>query len=515
MVLDQKTYLKQLSSYMQDKGFIFGPSPEIYGGMAGFYEYGPLGKLLKNNVEKQIRDIFQKEQFFEVECPTVLPKEVWEASGHLENFTDPLIKDSKGNVFRADSLIEEHCRENNIEVDDLRLDGMRDEQLLEVIDKYNITSPIKGADLVKEITYHNLMMETTVGVDRTAYNRPETATTTYLPFQRYLNFFRDKLPFGIFQIGKAYRNEISPRQFLLRLREFTQAEAQMFIFKEQKQSFQRFEDKKDALLPLWSAEDQKEPFSSWHKKYPDGVSLSSAVSLNNIKNQAYAWTLWLVYELFTSMGIPKDRMRFRQHNDDEKAFYADDAWDLELKLNTFGWTEMCGVHDRTDYDLNKHAKHSGQELQARDENGVKQTPHVIELAFGTDRPTFALLDLFYDLKEKDEGKTTFTVPYHMAPLPVAIFPLTNKLTSQAKEVYDSLQQHMMAFFDKSGSIGKRYLRADTVGIPYCITYDFDSNEDDKVTVRDRDSGEQKRVPIISLAEIIKDLIKGNVNFSEL
>ncbi|MFP4118593.1 MAG: glycine--tRNA ligase [Candidatus Woesearchaeota archaeon] len=516
MAADPKEHLKELSSYMQDKGFLYGPSPEIYGGLAGFYDYGPLGKLLKNNVENAIRQVFQRERFFEVECPTVLPGEVWKASGHLDNFTDPLIKDSKGNIYRVDSLIEEHCRNRGIDSEDLKLDGMSDKELLETIDEYSVTSPAKDAELIPEIKYHNLMMQTTIGLDREAYNRPETATTTYLPFLRYMNFFRDKLPGGIFQIGKAYRNEISPRQFLLRLREFTQAEAQMFIFKDQKDDFEKFDEVSGAKLPLWSASEQeKYGYKKFCENHPEGISLAEANSHGTLKNKAYAWTMWLSYELFKAMGIPESKMRFRQHNEKELAFYADDAWDLEVNLKTFGWTEMCGVHDRTDYDLTTHSKASGENLVAQKPDGGKETPHVLEIAFGTDRPTFALLDLFYEAKEKEEGKTTFRIPYSMAPLPVAVFPLTNKLAKEAEEVFRTLQRSVMTFYDRSGSIGKRYLRADTVGIPYCVTYDFDSREDDSVTVRDRDTGNQKRVPLVRLADTIKGLLAGEIEFSKL
>ncbi|MFW5866011.1 MAG: glycine--tRNA ligase [Nanoarchaeota archaeon] len=516
MVVDPKEHLKELSSYMQDKGFIYGPSPEIYGGMAGFYDYGPLGKLLKNNVENTIREVFSRERYFEVECPNVLPEDVWKASGHLDNFTDPLIKDSKGNIFRADNLIVEHCRDNDIDPDSLHIDGMTDQQLLDTIRKLGVTSPVKDAELISEIRYHNLMMETTVGLDRKSFNRPETATTTYLPFQRYMNFFRDKLPGGIFQIGKAFRNEISPRQFLLRLREFTQAEAQMFIFKDQKNEFERYDKVKNVKIPLWSAElQEKTSFLEFSREYPDGMPLHSALGLGMIKNKAYAWMLWLSYELYLSMGIPREKIRFRQHNEKEKAFYADDAWDLEVNLTTFGWTEMCGVHDRTDYDLSTHAKASGEDMTALKPEGGREVPHILEIAFGTDRVAYALLDLFYEAKDKDEGKTTFKVPYHMAPLAVAVFPLTNKLAGEAEEVYESLQRSMMTFFDRSGSIGKRYLRADTIGIPFCVTFDFESKEDDSVTIRDRDTGAQKRVPIIRLSETISGLIENSIEFDKL
>ena len=488
--------LKELQSFLSDRGFIYGPSPELYGGLAGFYDYGPLGKLLKNNVENTIRNVFQRYDFFEVECPSVMPEEVWEASGHLGGFTDPVIKDKSGNSFRVDNLIEEYARKKGITI---VVDGKSNEELLALIKEHNITSPSTSEAFVPEITNHNLMMKTTIGIDKVAFNRPETATTTYLPFSRYVNFFRDKLPFGVFQIGKAYRNEISPRQFLLRMREFTQAEAQLFIFKDEKNTFEKFSRVKDKKLPLW-------PASMQHEAYPgEMIPLATAREHNVLKNDAYAWTLAVVYDLFISAGIPKERMRFRQHHEDEMAFYADDAWDLEINMNTFGWVECCGVHDRQDYDLTTHGKHAKTDIVAATPEGKKETPHVLEIAFGTDRLTYALLDIYYELQSKDEAKTKLQLPTQMAPIPICVLPLTNKLHEQASALYEDLKQHFICLYDKSGSVGKRYLRADSIGVPFCITYDFDTLEKDKsVTVRDRDSENQERVAISELVTYLKE-----------
>ena len=500
--------LKELSSYLQDRGFVYGPSPEIYGGLAGFFDYGPLGKLIKNNVETAIRKVFTQNGLFEVECPTVVPEEVWEASGHLGGFTDPLIKDKAGNIFRVDNLIEEHFRNNNLSLDDIKLDGASHEDMLEIIKKYDIKSPTTKEDLILEIKEHNLMMKTTVGLDRAAYNRPETATTTYLPFLRYMNFFRDKLPNGVFQIGKAYRNEISPRQFMLRMREFTQAEAQIFLFKEQKNNFEKFEEEKDAGIPLFTADMQeKGTYNEFIKNFPKGITLAQAIEQKMLKNKAYAWTLALTYKLYKAMGIPADRMRLRQHNKDELAFYADDAWDLEINLKTFGWTEMCGIHDRKDYDLGQHAKHSKTDLVAVKPDGKKEMPHVLEIAFGTDRPTFALLDLFYEKQEEEQGKTKLNIPYTMAPVKVCVLPLVNKLQEQAQQVYKQVQEEFITLYDKSGSVGKRYLRADSIGVPFCVTVDFDGLEDNTVTIRDRNTEEQQRVKISDLNNTLRELLQ--------
>ena len=487
--------LQTLNSFLQQQGFVWGPAPEIYGGLAGFYTYGPNGASLKRKVENRIREVFARYAVMEVEVPTILPKEVWEASGHLENFTDPLIKDEHDNIWRADNLIEDYYREHDINTPV----PVNAEEIKRVIKEHNITSP-NGAKLVGEVTAHNLMMKTTIGTDQEAYNRPETATATYLPFLRYKDYFRKKLPFGVFQIGKAYRNEISPRQHLVRMREFTQAEAQIFIDPAHKNDYEHYKKIKDEQLPILSWSDQEAG------KQPVDMSVSDAREKELFGSDAYAFTVHLAYELFTSFGIPKEHIRLRQHGDEEKAFYATDAWDVEINVPTFGWIEACGVHDRGDYDLTQHAKHSGQEQTIFVQEHKKHiTPHVLEIAFGVDRPVYALLDIFYEEKDEEQGKTTFKLPYDLAPIDVTVLPLHKKLTEKAKEVYSLLQQEgFITNYDESGSIGKRYLRASMVGTPYCVTIDFETvEEDEKVTVRDRDSEEQERVAITQLPTYLR------------
>lgn len=501
----EKDYTKELVAYLAETGFVWGPAPEIYGGVAGFYDYGPLGKLLKNNVENAIRSVFIRNNFWEVECPTVMPAKVWEASGHLTGFTDPMIECAKcGDAFRVDSLIEEI-------VPDINLGGLDERKLLQLIEKHNIACPNCKGELKKDIIKHNLMMKTKVGVDIEAYNRPETATTTYLPFSRYEDFFRRKLPFGVFQIGKAYRNEISPRQHLLRQREFTQAEGQLFIFGHEKNNFERFKEAEDIPLPLWPYELQKS------KEKLRMIKLKDALAQKILKNQAYAWTLNIAFQLFIEMGIPVSKIRFRQHDPDELAFYAEDAWDIEVELGSFGWTEVCGVHDRTDYDLKQHSRYSGEKLQAYDEEKKEnQVPHILEIAFGSDRPTFSLLDLFYD-PESDPKRKTLRIPPKLAPIKAGIFPLVNKekLPETAQKIYNELIQDFVCIYDRSGSIGRRYARADWRGVPYGITVDFDSLKNNDVTLRERDSQEQVRVKINDLRKVLWDLINTTIKFRDL
>src|SRR4030043_1064764 len=502
----EKEFLQELTSFMQRKGFCWGPEPEIYGGTAGFYTYAPLGKLLKNRVEEVIRKTLQREEFFEVECPIIMERKVWEASGHLGGFTDAIITCFKcKSTFRLDNLLGGYPETKHFK---------QPEEYLKFIADKKIKCPSCSGDFAPEIKKHNLMMKTTVGIDQEAYNRPETATTTYLPFLRFTDYFRKQPVFGVFQIGKAFRNEISPRQHIIRMREFTQAEAQLFIKKELKTKFEKYNDVKNDVLPLWDYKSQDE------QKEVQKMKIKDALKKGFFKSQAYAWTIAVAYRLFINMGIPEDKIRMRQHFPDEKAFYADDAWDVEINTRSFGWIEVCGVHDRTDYDLKQHAKFSGTALEAFDEaTGEKYVPHVLEIAFGTDRPVFVLLDTFYEKKEKGEGKTVFRIPYHLSPMPIAVFPLMKKpeLIAKAKEVYELLQKDFLCTYDETGAIGRRYLRAAEAGTAFCITIDFETleKEEPDVTVRDRDSEKQVRIKIKKLKEALHSLLEEGKTFDDL
>ena len=493
---------KDFVSFVQGAGLIWGPSPEIYGGLAGFYTYGPLGKLLKNKVENSVRKIFNANGFRELEGPTVLPDIVWKASGHLETFKDRIIKCSKCKAtFRADKLIEEKY--------DVPADSFSNEKILEFINKKNIKCPSCKGLLENSIETQSLMMKTIVA-GQNASLRPETATVTYLPFLRSYNYFRKKLPFGVFQIGKAYRNEISPRQNVLRGREFTQAEGQIFIDPKNKNNWEKYGEIKNEKLPFWSSKNQE------NNGDIEFITVNEALKKGFVKSQAYVWCLWLAYTHFVNFGITKEKIRLRQHHPDEKAFYADDAWDIEIKLNNYGWTEMCGVHDRTNYDLTQHSKFSNVKLEATRENGEKFIPHVLEIAFGTDRPTYALIDLFYQKKEEGEGKTMFKVPYTMAPIDVSVFPLMKKseLLKIAEEIKENLENYFIVDYDVSGSVGKRYLRSATAGTPYAVTIDYDSIKNKDVTIRDRDSTKQIRVKISELKNILRKLINQEIGFEK-
>ncbi|MHA1864661.1 MAG: glycine--tRNA ligase, partial [Candidatus Thorarchaeota archaeon] len=303
-----------ITGLAKKRGFFWGPSPEIYGGSAGFFDLGPLGKLLKNRLENAIRTSFVRANFWEVECPTVSPAAVWKASGHLDGFIDPVTECTKcGQIFRADNLIEEQAP-------DTQIAGKSVEDLTEIITKQGIVCAACKSPLGPVDSY-NLMMKTRLGLDQDAYLRPETATSTYLLFRRFLTFFRDKLPMSVFQIGKAYRNEISPRQGMLRLREFTQTEGQIFILEEDEQNWPQFEDIKDEELPILSVQTQEKG-----KNEPVKMKISDALKKGHFQKQAYAWCVYHAYSIFRSMGFSEDKMRLRQHLHTEKAHYAQDAW---------------------------------------------------------------------------------------------------------------------------------------------------------------------------------------------
>jgi len=482
-------------SFIKRNGFIWGPEPEIYGGVAGFYTYGPTGKLLKNNVENKIREVFVSNGFWEIEAPIIMPEIVWKASGHLEKFVDPIVSCKKcDSSFRADKLIEEKFS--------IVADSMTPKQLLAFIKKKGMKCPTCGGEFENKIREFNLMMKTQIGKNEVAYNRPETATTTYLPFKNYYDFFRSKMPIKVFQIGKVFRNEVSPRQNVLRGREFTQAESQLFIFKEDKNKFEPYKALKNEKLPLWSATNQNA-----HKGVED-VTLAQAIKKGWVKTQAYACCLFLAYKFMRTLGISKNRIRYRQHKSEEMAHYAAEAWDLEVKTNVFGWIEVVGVHDRQDYDLKQHAKHSKKDLSVEG-----KYPHILEIAFGSDRPTFVLLDNHLKVERvKDQDRAVLKLPVDIAPLQAAVFPLVSKdkVPELAEKVFWLLQEHFPGFtffHDEKGSIGRRYRRQDQIGTPFCITIDYQTKEDDTVTVRYRDSMLQERVKINNLIDFFRSYFK--------
>lgn len=472
------------------RGFIWGPSPNIYhGGVSGFYDWGPLGKLLKNKVEGIIRKGFNSFGFWEVECPSIMPKSVWAASGHLDGFSDLVAKCLKcDSAFRVDQLIKEKYPK-------LKVDGLNAKELKKILVKKKIKCPCGGK--FGEIEPYNLMMKTTIGLDKEAYLRPETATTTYLLFPEYYRFFRTKLPFSVFQIGKAFRNEISPRQGVLRTREFTQAEGQLFILKKDEGRFEKYKEIPNIRIPLLP-----------HKKRLQKISLKSAVAKKILKKKSYVWTLYVAYKLVKDMGFDEKKIRVRQHDPKELAHYANDAWDIEVNTSRFGWFEICGVHDRGDFDLKQHAKFSKTKMHVGKEN-----PTIMEIAFGLERPTYCLLELAL---KKDKVRDWISFPVGMAPIDVAVFPLMKKkLSKLSKEIFEDLDKEFVCIYDEGGSIGRRYRRMDEVGTSLCVTIDYDSLKNKDVTIREISTMKQIRVKIVDLKDTIRDLLYGNLKFSRL
>lgn len=554
------------------RGFLW-PSFEIYSGVSGFTDYGPLGAILKNNIMQLWRKQYiAGEGFYEIESPTVTPEEVLKASGHVDNFTDPMAQcDGCKDVFRADHIIEE--------VTNLEVEGMTNEELDKIVKKHNVNCPNCG-DKLSEIWNYNLMFKTNIGAkgNKTGYMRPETAQGIFILFKRLSRFFKNKLPFGTVQLGKAYRNEISPRQGVIRLREFTQAEAEIFVDPENK-THPKFNTIADEKLVLNSQKTQIEG------KDPITISAKEALENGIVANEILIYQIYLAKKFLKELGIPDEVLRFRQHLPNEMAHYAIDCWDVEVKTDRYGWVEIIGIADRGDYDLKSHSKHSNEELnifiqyeepkiisktiakpnmakfgpsfkqnapkvksflesidsvmvekiktsikkdgiyealidgeafEIKNEHvtfedveeeikGKKIIPHVIEPSFGIDRILYSVLLHSFHTAETEEDKEYFKLANSIAPIQIGVFPLMNKseLNSLATEITTNLRNSgFMVDYDTSGTIGKRYARADEIGVPIAITIDYDSLEDNSVTIRDRDTEEQERVSIKDLKKVV-------------
>ncbi|MFW9899429.1 MAG: glycine--tRNA ligase [Candidatus Thorarchaeota archaeon] len=498
--------IETFNSLIRRRGFIWGPSPEIYGGFAGFWSYGPAGMALKNNILSLFRKELRAFGFGEIECPTIMPEIVWKASGHLDRFIDPVLRCEKcSKLVRADKFIHE-------KLPDLIIDGLSFEKMEELVKKNPLSCP-KCDSPFKKIEEYNLMLKTQVGHNKIAYLRPETATTTYLLFNRLNQDARKQYPIKIFQYGKAYRNEISPRQQILRMRAFDQLEIQIFIGKEQEMNFDEFEAVKMNKLPLL---DWKLQIENVYK--PNIISLEEAINTKILKKPAYAYCLYLGYYLTKILGYPNEIIRIRQHSPYERSHYADDAWDLEIKTQQFDWVEICGIHDRTDYDLRQHGEFSKQnfEISMSSDPKFKEIPQILEVAFGPDRIIYTLLEAAFNV---EDGRINLKLPPVLAPNTVAVFPLVrNKenIRKLAIKIHKNLLENRInSFYDEAGSIGKRYRRQDELGTPFCITIDYDSMEDNTVTLRDRDTMEQIRIKIPDISKTIKKKSFNGNNFLKI
>ncbi len=446
--------MDKIVSLCKNRGFVY-PGSEIYGGLANSWDYGPLGVEFKNNVKRAWWKKFVQECPYNVglDSAIIMNPETWVASGHVGGFSDPLM-DCKSckTRHRADKLIEDYIAKNGLNVDP---NGWTNEQMAAYIKEQGITCPNCGKADFTDIRKFNLMFKTYQGVteDSTSelYLRPETAQGIFVNFKNVARTTRRKLPFGVGQIGKSFRNEITPGNFIFRIREFEQMELEFFC--------------KPGTDLEW--------FHYW-KDY----------------------CAQFLYDL----GMTKEHLRLRDHSPEELCFYSKATTDFEF-LFPFGWGELWGVADRTDYDLTQHQNHSGESLEYFDpDTNEKYIPYVIEPSLGADRVALAFLCDAYDEEEVGEGDVRTVLRLHpaLAPFKAAILPLSKKLSDRATEVFTTLSKQFMVDFDETGSIGKRYRRQDEIGTPFCITYDFESENDGCVTVRERDSMAQVRIKIEEL-----------------
>ncbi len=571
-MMSKEVDASELMSLCKRRGFIW-PSFELYGGVAGMFDYGPLGCSLRNNIVEVWRAIYKgREGFVEIDSETVNPREVFKASGHVDEFSDLITYcQSCEAPFRADHMVKGYHENPDI---------LSPKQLEELFEKHSIKCPECGGDL-GPVEEFNLMFKTTIGPgsSRVGYLRPETAQGIFVNYNNLYRYNREKLPLGVIQTGRGYRNEIAPRQGMIRMREFNMMEVELFVDPEDKDwvRFPVIENEMITLVPNTTCE-------------PVTMTVGEAVEKGIIANRVLAYFVYTTKQLLLRLGIDSDRLRFRQHLSDEMAHYAADCWDAEVLLS-YGWMEITGIADRGCWDLSRHAQFSGQDLthfkkfdepvemevdkikanhkllgprfkgQAKDiaaamesadpasivdgklilsVNGEKVeleselfevvrvkekiagkrvVPHVIEPSHGLDRIFYSVLEHSYEYDEK-EGYTTLHLKPEVAPIKVGVFPLMEKdgMDVLAKQIYEDLHiARIESYYDGSGTIGKRYARMDEVGTPFCITVDYESLDGETkgtVTIRDRDSKAQKRVSISDLDKILRDLINGG-NFDSI
>jgi glycyl-tRNA synthetase len=485
---------KKIEQIAKMRGFIF-PSSEIYGGLSGFYDFGHLGFKLKTKIENSWREFFLKpDDILEISSRTISPEAVFKASGHLESFVDPITQCKKcKSMFRADTLIEEKTGKF--------VEGLSLKELTKIIREENVKCPKCKGEL-DDVKVFNLMLKTTIGPveGNIAYLRPETAQGIFTNFSFIARSARAKLPFGVAQVGPSFRNEISPRQWIIRIREFNQMEIEMFINPKKMDECKNFSDFSKEKLRILTREAQKE------KGDVVEITAEDAVKKGIVPNKWMAYFLAKEMVWYQSLGIPFESLRHRHMLPEETPHYSKGNFDLEIKFD-FGWKEVVGNAYRTDHDLKNHSKSSGKDMSIIDDN-EKIIPHVIEPSFGIERAVYGIL-LNCFMEDKERGWDWFKFPAKIAPYTVCIFPLVNKdgLDDRAKHIYNHLKEQFDIFYDGSGSIGRRYARADEIGTPFCITIDYDTMKDDTVTIRDRDTTKQERVKTKELADFLCEKLK--------
>lgn len=454
--------MQQLVSFCKSRGFVFAGS-EIYGGLANTWDYGPLGVELKNNIKREWWNEFvtKDDSSYGVDCAILMNPRVWEASGHVASFSDPKMdcKNCKTR-HRADNLISDYNNKHGIE---MVVDTMTKEEMSAYIKEKDIKCPNCGKCDFTEIKNFNLMFQTKRGVTEdnadVIYLRPETCQGEYVNFLNVQRSMRAKIPFGIGQIGKSFRNEITPGNFIFRTIEFEQMEYQRFC----------------------KEGDDEKIFEEYKNK---------------------------VMEFYKSLGLPADKLKFKDH--DKLAFYAKAATDILFKY-PFGWEELNGIHNRTNYDLSRHQEYSGKSMCYTDPiTNEKYIPYIIEFSVGADRLFLTVIADAYNEEALENGETRIVLKLlpKLAPVKVAVLPLQKDLKEKAREVFDSLRKKFNCTYDEAGSIGKRYRRQDEIGTPCCVTVDFDTLNDNSVTVRDRDTMQQERIKITDLESYITKKIYG-------
>ena len=461
--MEKTLTLERIVALAKARGFVY-PGSDIYGGLANTWDYGNLGVELKNNVKKAWWQKFIMENPYNVgvDCAILMNPQTWVASGHLGGFSDPLMDCRECHErFRADKLIEDYCAEHDIALEE-SVDGWSQEQMKQFVEEHTLPCPTCGKHNFTDIRQFNLMFKTFQGVTEdakdTLYLRPETAQGIFVNFKNVQRTSRKKIPFGIGQIGKSFRNEISPGNFTFRTREFEQMELEFFC----------------------EPDTDLEWFGYWKE-----------FCINWLK----------------SLGIKDEEMRVRDHDPAELAFYSKATSDIEFLFPSIGWGELWGIADRTDYDLTQHQNTSGQDLTYFDDTkNTKYVPYVIEPSLGADRVVLAFLCAAYDEEDLGDGDMRTVLHFHpaIAPVKVGVLPLSKKLNEGAEKIYAQLSKKYNCEYDDRGNIGKRYRRQDEIGTPFCVTYDFESETDHCVTVRFRDSMEQERVEIAQLDAYFAD-----------
>jgi len=488
-----------MASYCKRRGLIF-PTSEIYGQIPGFYDYGPLGVELANNVKQLWWKTFvqDREDVIGIDGSIITNPLVWKASGHADSFTDPLTECFKCHKrFRADHLLEDALSK--------AIDGLKKEELTKLILDNKIRCPECKGEL-SEVRDFNQMFSTSIGAveGNKAYLRPETAQSIFADYKAVMDSTRIAPPFGIAQVGKAFRNEISPRNFIFRKREFEQMEIEFFTMTDKKNDCPCFDEVKSLKMNILSAVNQEKGIST-----AESLSVRQAFEDKIFSNKWHAYWTATFYQWYIDLGVDPKKLRLRQHMKKELSFYSAGTVDIEYEF-PLGFKELQGIADRTTYDLTQHQNLSKQNLEYFDEESKKKELLYVacEPSVGVER--LLLMLLFNGLKEEKERTVLKIVP-KLAPYKVGVFPLIKKdLEPKSREVYKLLKEEFTCFYDESGSIGRRYRRQDEIGTPYCLTIDYDTLKDESVTLRMRDSMKQERVKISQLVTVLRDKIKKSI-----